>query len=88
MLGLSCLHKVTAAFQMIAYGVAADSTDDYMRVGESTTLQYLRRFTITVVEVFELEFLGLPNVQDTTRLLLIGESRGFLGILGSINCMN
>jgi hypothetical protein len=88
MLGLSCLHKVTTTFLMIAYGVAADSTDDYMRVGESTTLQYLRRFTITVVEVFELEFLGLPNVQDTTTLLLIGESRGFLGILGSINCMN
>ena len=43
-LGLSCLQKVVAAFQMVAYGVAADATDDYVRIGESTPLETLQKF--------------------------------------------
>jgi hypothetical protein len=42
---------VAKVFKMIAYGVAADATDDYVCVGESTALKYLRHF-IVVVEVF------------------------------------
>ena len=87
-LGLSCLQKVVAAFRMIAYGVAADATDDYVRIGESTTLESLRRFATAVVEVFGPEYMRLPNEQDTARLLAIGESRGFPGMLGSIDCMH
>jgi hypothetical protein len=37
-LGLSCLQKVAMVFQIIAYGVAADATNEYMHVGESTAL--------------------------------------------------
>uniref|UniRef100_A0A0A9GKA0 Uncharacterized protein n=1 Tax=Arundo donax TaxID=35708 RepID=A0A0A9GKA0_ARUDO len=40
-LGLSCLQKVVAAFRMLAYGVAADATDDYIRIGESTAPESL-----------------------------------------------
>ena len=43
-LGLSCFQKVTAAFRMITYGVPADLTDEYVRNGESTVLESLRRF--------------------------------------------
>jgi hypothetical protein len=86
-LGLSCLQKVAAVFKMIAYGVPADATDDYMRVGESTALQCLRIFVVAVVEVFGPRYLRLPNEQDTAKLLAIGESRGFPGMLGSIDCM-
>jgi hypothetical protein len=60
-LGLSCLQKVAAAFRMIPYGVAADATDDYVRIDESTALKYLRNFTSVVVEVFGPEYLRLPN---------------------------
>ena len=87
-LGLSCLQKVVAAFQMIAYGVAADAMDDYVCIGESTALESLRRFVIVVVQVFGPEYMRLPNEQDTTRLLAIGESRGFPGMLGSIDYMH
>jgi hypothetical protein len=57
MLGLSCLQKVMAAFRMIAYGVPTDATDDYVRVGESTALECLRRFAIAIVELFGPEYL-------------------------------
>jgi hypothetical protein len=75
-LGLSYLQKVAATFQMIANSVAADAIYEYVRVGESTALECLRKFVVTVLKVFGLEYL-LPNEHDTTRLLAIGESRGF-----------
>jgi len=87
-LGLSCLQKVVAAFRMIAYGVAADATDDYVRIGESTALESLRRFVRAVVHIFGLEYMRMPNEHDTARLLAIGERRGFSGMLGSIDCMH
>ena len=31
--GLSSLQKMTAAIKMLAYGVAADVVDDYVRIG-------------------------------------------------------
>ena len=67
-LGLTCLQKVVAVFQMIAYGVATDATDDYVRIDESTALESLRRFVIVVVQVFGPEYMRLPNEQDTARL--------------------
>ena len=73
---------------MLTYGVAADATDDYVRIGESTAIESLRRFVSAVVEVFGDEYLKSPNEDDTARLLAIGESRGFPGMLGSINCMH
>jgi hypothetical protein len=78
-LGLSCLQKVTAAFKMLAYGVPANA---------STALQCLRRFVVVVVEVFDSEYLRLPNEQDTVRLLAVSESIYFPGMLGSIDCMH
>jgi hypothetical protein len=83
-LKLLCLQKVAAAFWMIANGVAADATDEYVRVGESIALEYLRKFVVAVVEAFEPKYLRLANEHDTARLLAIGEIRGFPGMLGSL----
>ena len=41
-----------------------------------------------MVELFEDECLRSPNENDTSRLLAIGEERGFPGMLGSIDCMH
>jgi hypothetical protein len=67
---------------MLAYGVAADALDEYIRIGESTALEALREFTVAVVEVFGPEYMRLPNEDYTARLLAIGASRGFSGCLG------
>jgi hypothetical protein len=87
-LGLSCLEKVVVAFKMIAYGVPTYATDDYVCVGESTTLKCLRRFVVAIVEVFGPQYLRLSNEQDTTKLIAIGARRGFLGMLDSIDYMH
>ena len=87
-LGLSCFQKVTAALRMLTYGVPADATDEYVRIGESTALESLRRFVAAVVEIFEAEYLRHPNEADIARLLALNEKRGFPGMLGSIDCMH
>jgi len=87
-LGLSCFQKVTAAFRMLTYGVPADATDEYVRIGESTAIESLRRFVVAVVDLFEEEYLRYPNEADTTRLLTLDEQNGFPGTLGSIDCMH
>nr|BAD37986.1 ribosomal protein-like [Oryza sativa Japonica Group] len=86
-LGLSCLQKVVAAFRMLAYGVPADALDEYIRIGESTALEALRKFVAAVVEVFGPEYMRKPNEQDAARLLTIGASRGFPGSHNDINVL-
>ncbi|XP_042406425.1 uncharacterized protein LOC121996500 [Zingiber officinale] len=38
-LGLSSLQKITVAFQILAYGVPADTTDEYIKIGESIAIE-------------------------------------------------
>ena len=87
-LGCSALQKVTAAIRMLAYGVSADYTDEYVRIGESTALESLKHFCRAVIEVFGDEYLRAPNQADTARLLAVAEERGFPGMLGSVDCMH
>ncbi|KAH9753307.1 dde tnp4 domain-containing protein [Citrus sinensis] len=43
-LGLSSLQKISAAMRMLAYGVSDDSIDEYVRIGESTAIESLKKF--------------------------------------------
>ncbi|KAL9457529.1 hypothetical protein AB3S75_006554 [Citrus x aurantiifolia] len=51
-LGLSGLQKITAVFRMLADGMPADATDEYIKIGEPTTIESLKRFCRAIVEVF------------------------------------
>ncbi|KAK2646413.1 hypothetical protein Ddye_021608 [Dipteronia dyeriana] len=87
-LGLSALQKITAVFRMLAYGCPADVTDEYIKIGESTTIESLKRFYRVVVEKFVGEYFRSPNAINVARLLRIGKDRGFPGMLGSLDCMH
>jgi hypothetical protein len=63
----------TAAFRMLRNRVAADTTDEYICIGESIAIKSMRRLVTTVVEIFEPEYLISPNENDITRLLAIAE---------------
>ncbi|KAK9289726.1 hypothetical protein L1049_007885 [Liquidambar formosana] len=73
--GLSSLQKIKAALRMLAYGVSTDAVDDYMRMGETTAIEALKRS---------------PNENDIAKVLEIGERvRRFPGMLGrSLNDLN
>ncbi|KAK9994607.1 hypothetical protein SO802_024310 [Lithocarpus litseifolius] len=87
-LGLSSLQKITAALRMLAYGMAADFMDEYVRIGESTAIESLKKFVKAVVDIFSKEYLRSPNNKYIARFLANRERRGFSRMLGSIDCMH
>ncbi|GAA0172314.1 hypothetical protein LIER_26163 [Lithospermum erythrorhizon] len=86
-LGLSALQKVTAAFQMLTYGITGDLTDEYIRIGETTAIKSMKRFVKAIIHIFGSEYLRSPNIDDIARLLAKAEQRGTPGMLGSIDYM-
>ncbi|KAI5388369.1 hypothetical protein KIW84_074167 [Lathyrus oleraceus] len=76
-MSLSPLQKCTSAIRMLAYGSPADLVDEYVRIGESTSIECLERFVKGVNVVFGAEYLRKPNNTDVEHLLQMGESRGF-----------
>ena len=87
-LGLSTIQKVTVVFRMLAYGIAADATDEYVKIGKSTAIESTKRFCRAIVEIFGERYLRSPTENDIARLFYIGEQRGFPGMLGSLDCMH
>ncbi|KAI5016737.1 hypothetical protein ZWY2020_006588 [Hordeum vulgare] len=86
--GLSPLQKCTASIRQLAYGTPADALDEYLKIAECTSVQCLKLFVQGVIHVFGDEYMRRPNINDMQRLLDIGESRGFPGMLGSLDCMH
>jgi hypothetical protein len=86
--GFSHLQKVIAALQMLTYGGPADLFDEYIRMGESTMLESIRHFVRSVVAIYGPQYLRSPTAEDLDMLLQKAESRGFLGMLGSIDYMH
>ncbi|XP_024010848.1 uncharacterized protein LOC112086208 [Eutrema salsugineum] len=72
----------------MTYGSAADAVDEYLRLGESTAISCLENFVEGIIYLFGDEYLRRPTPEDLQRLLDIGESRGFPGMIGSIDCMH
>ena len=82
------MQKITVVYRILAYGTPVDSEDEYIRIGESTAIESLRRFVKSVIAMFGDHYLRSPNNIDIAQLLQTGEERGFPGMLGSIDCMH
>ncbi|XP_023644453.1 uncharacterized protein LOC111832376 [Capsella rubella] len=87
-LGLSPLHKCTGAIRMLEYGCAADVVDKYLRIGETTSMKCMQHFVDSIILFFGDEYLRKPTAEDLQKLFIIGEIRGFPGMMGSIDCMH
>ena len=72
----------------MAYGALANSTNESVRIGESTAILCMKRFCRAIVEIFGNVYLRSPNANDIERLLSKSEERGFPGMLGSLDCMH
>ena len=73
---------------MLAYGVAGDEIDEYIKIGGTTTLEYLRRFCKGIMRLFEQVYLRAPTQDDLQRILHVSEMRGFPRMIESIDCMH
>ena len=86
--GISPLAKCTTAMRMLAYGVAADAVDEYIKIGGTTALECLRRFCKGIIRLYEQVYLRAPTQDDLQRILHVSEMWGFPGMIGSIDCMH
>lgn len=73
---------------MLVYESHVDIVNEYVQIGENTPVECLDRFVKGVNKVFGVEYVRRPNNNDVDNLLQIGELRGFLGMLGYIDCMH
>ena len=86
--GFTPLQKCTAALRLLAYGAAADTVDEWLKLARQTSSECLEMFCEGIIHCYGEEFCRRPNVADTQRLLAKAEERGFPGMLGSIDCMH
>jgi hypothetical protein len=56
--------KCIAVVRALAYGCSADAINDYVRIGENTILEAIRRFTNAVIDVFGPEYLRAHKSSD------------------------
>ncbi|XP_056864037.1 uncharacterized protein LOC108850278 [Raphanus sativus] len=89
----SVMHLVDLDYQLyksnrLAYCMPADATDEYIKIGESTAIECMKRFCRAIVSSFSEWYLRSPTPEDVSRLLSIGQQRGFPGMLGSLDCMH
>ncbi|KAI5313427.1 hypothetical protein L3X38_042601 [Prunus dulcis] len=75
-LGLLPKRKFTAVIQMLAYGSSADQVESLVRFCDAVETLYTR------------DYLRRPMPRDLQLLLQKAESRGFPGMIGSIDCMH
>ena len=57
----------------MAYGTAADTVDEYLRLGETTTRSCVENFVEGIIYLFGDECLRRPTPADLQRLLDVGE---------------
>jgi hypothetical protein len=79
---------MTAALRMLAYEVSGDFMDEYLRIAENIATKCLQYFVKSVISIYSDKYLKSLNSNDIARLLDVKARRGFLGMLGSIDCMN
>jgi hypothetical protein len=74
MAGFFALQKCMVAMRMLEYGAPGDSTDDYLRMVESTTFDCFYRFYRAVIAVFGDIYLRSPTVQDIAQILTFDDA--------------
>ena len=85
---LLLLTKCNVVIRMLVCGISADCVDEYLKIGESTTMECMKNFATSVIQVFGEEYLRRSIQDDVDRLLVMAEAHDFPGILGSIDCMH
>jgi hypothetical protein len=87
-LGLSGLQKCTAAMCILAYDIASDATDEYVRLASSTSMLSLKRFVQAIRSIYESTYLRQPTREDREKQVAINTERGWPGMFASLDCMH
>ncbi|XP_024314587.1 uncharacterized protein LOC112270744 [Brachypodium distachyon] len=86
-LGFTSIQKCTVSLRLLAYGIPADTQDDYLRMEESTAIDCMYRFCRAIVAMFGDQYLRTPTAEDTARIMAQNAKRGFPGSHNDINVL-
>ncbi|XP_010239138.2 uncharacterized protein LOC100834642 [Brachypodium distachyon] len=86
-LGLTSIQKCMVSLRLLAYGIPADTQDDYLRMAKSTAIECMYRFCRAIVAVFGEQYLRTPTAEDTARIMAQNAERGFPGSHNDINVL-
>ena len=75
LLGFTAIQKCAAAVRLLASGTSADEMDDRYRLAESTMLETLRRFCVSVIEIYGDQYLRSPCEEDLKQILRLHEKK-------------
>lgn len=84
--GLSPLQKIVAAIRQLCYGLAADAVEEYVRIGESTALEAMKKFCESVVSDFGYIYSRRPTTPDLITIEKQFAAVGFPGCVGCLDC--
>jgi len=85
---ISSLLKVTSALRVLAYASSFDSIDENLEMSETTIRSCVQHFCDAVISIFAAEYLRPPTPSELKGLLIENAKRGFIGMVGSIDCMD
>jgi hypothetical protein len=51
-LGFSMYQNISVAMRVLAYGIPTNYCDEYLHIGEDTTIEYVQRFAKVVIWLF------------------------------------
>ena len=71
-LGITPLVKMISSIRVLSYACAADTLDEWLKIGESTVIDCLNEFCETVINIYAAKFMRIPNEVDIARLLAKG----------------
>lgn len=84
--GIHLLQRVVASLRRIGDGYTSDTVDEYTHISSSAAMESFRLFCMDVDGIFGVEYLRTPNECNEKRFLKINDTRGFPGMVGSIEC--
>ncbi|XP_026397031.1 uncharacterized protein LOC113291751 [Papaver somniferum] len=80
--------KMYAVMKCLCKGIPPDSIDDYTRMDAFTIYYYIKKFCDAIMFGFNTEYIRRLIVNDIKWLMKENTSRGFPGMLGSLDCMH
>ena len=82
------LKTVVAAFRVIAYGKAADRSDDYVRVSRSTVARATKLLLEFILRRWKSTYLRRPSQSELKQTMEPNAKRGFPGCVDSLDCIH
>ncbi|XP_022040286.1 uncharacterized protein LOC110942832 [Helianthus annuus] len=85
--GFYGLQKCTTTIRQLAYGIASDAWDEYLRMSSRMCRESLENFCEGVISLYGRRYLRMPTAADVPLLYEAHQRiHGFPGMLGSLDC--